>query len=311
LSAADRLARALLNLAARQKDPGIRLQARHAAWATAFSRGKLQAACTHAAAGIRLYDGESHAALAVSYGSHDAGVCARLFLARALALRGRCRDAIRICEEAVSLARSLAQPFSQAVAHVFAAAVNQTLRAAAETRTHATAARAIAEAGDYRLMLVWSSALEGWAVAEQGDRHGIEMLRSAIAEARAMLSDQFLPHLFGMLAEACLRFGENALGLDAIDQAFVIVGHTGECFWEAELHRLRGELLSDTSIIRTAVEVAQRQDAILLALRASASLARRSHPELLARWLAEFPADESAADIAEAKGLLGADASRQ
>jgi predicted ATPase len=86
LDTAHELAQDLLQLAQSQGDDGRLLQAHHAAWATAFSRGDLGAACFHANEGIRLYDQHRHAAIAANYGNHDAGVCARLFLARASAL---------------------------------------------------------------------------------------------------------------------------------------------------------------------------------------------------------------------------------
>ncbi len=95
LAAAHELAQDLLRLARSRGDDGALLQAHHAAWATAFSRGDLHAACFHASEGIRLYDPHRHASIAATYGNHDAGVCARLFLARASALLGRTEDAIR------------------------------------------------------------------------------------------------------------------------------------------------------------------------------------------------------------------------
>ena len=86
LAAADELARELRALS-EGADDGLRLQALHASWATAFSQGRLAEVVEDARAGVVLYDRDRDAPMAATYGSHDAGVCARMFAARALCFR--------------------------------------------------------------------------------------------------------------------------------------------------------------------------------------------------------------------------------
>ncbi len=283
LGVAHDLAQNLLTLAGSRGEDGPLLQAHHAAWATAFSRGDLHEACFHASEGIRLYDRHRHASNAANYGNHDAGVCARLFLARASALQGRTEDAIRASDEAVALARTLEHPFSLALAHVFAAAVAQACRQTDRVRTHAEAAGAIARDQDFRLLLAWSAAFEGWAAAVAGNHEeGIGLIVDAIAEARAAGSDQFLPHLAGLAADAYLMDGNTADGLKSVDDGLGIGARTGERFWTPELLRLRGELhvaqdpqcatTAAEHAFREAIENARSQGAILLAVRAAVSL---------------------------------------
>ena len=69
------IAEQLLAVARKGSDTGLQLQAHHAAWATAHSRGELQAAMDHTSEGLRLYDSRLHAMTASTYGDHDAGVC--------------------------------------------------------------------------------------------------------------------------------------------------------------------------------------------------------------------------------------------
>lgn len=243
LSTAQELVQDLLGLAQRHGDETLLLQAHHAAWATAFSVGKLRAALFHATEGIRLYCADRHAATAATYGNHDVGVCGRVFLARSLALLGRTDEAVSASEESVQEARDLCHPFSLALSHVFAAAVGQACRDPIRARAHAVAAAAIARDQDFRLMLAWSSAFEGWAaVAEGRHEQGLDLIRSGIAEARAMGSDQFLPHLHGLLADAQLRGRNASAGIQSVEEALAAARRTGERFWERELHRLRGEL---------------------------------------------------------------------
>ncbi len=285
LGTAHELAQDLLRLAGSHGEDGPLLQAHHAAWATAFSSGDLQAACFHAGEGLRLYDPHRHASTAATYGNHDVGVCARLFLARASALLGRIEDAIRMSDDAIALARTLEHPFSLALAHVFASAVAQACRQTDRVRAHAEAATAIARDHDFRLLLAWSSAFEGWAAAVAGNHEkGISQIVDAIAEARAAGSDQFVPHLAGLAADAYLISGNTADGLKIVEDGLAVAARTGERFWNPELLRLRGELLiaqdptgaaiAAEHAFREAIEDARSQGAILLTVRAAASLGR-------------------------------------
>jgi predicted ATPase len=71
-------------------------------------------------------------------------------------------------------------------------------------------------------------------------------------------------------------------GLSLLDDALAVVEETGHCSWEAELHRLKGELLwsqgaAETEVeacFQRAIEIARRQQARSLELRAVTSLSR-------------------------------------
>jgi predicted ATPase len=301
LSTAHELVRELLELARRDGGDAPVLQAHHAAWATAHGQGDLAAVNVHAAHGIDLYKTDRHAGLAATYGSHDAGICCRNFLSWALALQGRIAEAVRANAEAVALGRRLEHPFSLALAHFFAAATAQTHRNRQAVREHAAAALGIARQQDFRLVLAWALMLEGWAAVEEGlIREGIEHIDNALAEERATGANQFLPYFLGLKGEAHLKHGQTAAGLTAIDDALALVRATDERFWEAELYRLRGELLIAASAPRTsqdaeeallhALTIARGQRAHLLTLRAAVSLAKV--------W-------QRAGRIAEARELVG------
>jgi predicted ATPase len=188
-------------------------------------------------------------------------------------------------DDAVALARALEHPFSLALAHVFASAVAQACRQTDRVRAHAEAAGAIARDQDFRLLLAWSSAFEGWAAAVSGNHEeGISRIVDAIAEARAAGSDQFLPHLAGLAADAYLMDRNTADGLKSVEDGLAVAARTGERFWNPELLRLRGELQiaqdprgsasAAEHAFREAIEDARSQGAILLAVRAAVSLGR-------------------------------------
>ena len=121
--------------------------------------------------------------------------------------------------------------------------------------------------------------------------------------------------------DACLRAGRIEHGLKAIGDALDLVRRSGECFWEAEINRLRGELLlrqSDSnaagarSCFERAIQLAPKQDAKSLELRATASLARLLAKQgngaaaraMLADIYNWFTEGFDTADLKDAKALL-------
>jgi DNA-binding winged helix-turn-helix (wHTH) protein/predicted ATPase len=326
LSTAQQLVEELMALAHRHGGDAAELEAHHAAWATAFGRGDLLASCAHATDGIGVYDSDRHAPLAATYGSHDAGTCGYNFLGWALALRGRSDEAHRVSQEGVALARRLDHPFSLALTHFFAAATGHARRDRHAVTTNADAAVAVAREQDFRLVLGWALTLQGWAAVEDHRfQEGMEQIMNGLAEVRATGAAQFLPYFISLKAQALFTHGEPAAGLDAVEEAFAAARITGECFWEAELHRLRGELQlaadipsadheAEDSFLR-AIDVARNQDARLLVLRSTVSLGRlrrrlkrdvEARQQVLAA-VAEISQGIALPDVLEARAFLAGD----
>ena len=127
--------------------------------------------------------------------------------------------------------------------------------------------------------------MRGWALAERGQGEaGVAELRSAMATIRAIGFAAELPWYLALLAGAHATVGHTADGLDAIAEALALVASTNERFYEAEIYRLKGELLlthsgSNTAAeaetcFRQALNVARVQSAKSWELRAATSLAR-------------------------------------
>lgn len=317
----EELARELRELAATSTDQGLRLQALHASWATAFSQGKFEQVIADATRGIGLYDVEWHAPMAATYGSHDAGVCARMFAARSLAFVGRVHEAIRMSDDAIGHARFLGHPFSTALALKFRAALDQSREDVVGAAEHAAMGGAIAGDQGFGLMSSWCSTIAGWSAVGQGDHSaGLEAMVQGIATARRSGSDQFQPYLHGMLAHACLTAGRIEQGMAAVNEGLALAERTGERFYEAELHRLRGELIVASggdaadaqAAFREAIRVARSQGAAMLVLRAAVRLGRlpssadetAAGRELLRAARNAVPTGEGLPDTDEADALL-------
>ena len=137
--------------------------------------------------------------------------------------------------------------------------------------------------------------MRGWALVEQGQGDaGIAQIHQAVAALRAAEAVVFRTYQLTVLAEAYQTVGEPAAGLRMLAEAVALVEETEERFWEAEIYRLKGELLlkaegaglsrgavegmQDTESpeggFLKAIEIARRQESKSLELRATVSLAR-------------------------------------
>src|SRR5262249_44856715 len=125
-------------------------------------------------------------------------------------------------------------------------------------------------------------AYRGWALAAQGQREeGITAIQQAIAARQAMGAEVGRPWFLALLAEAYGRAGQTEAGLAVLAEALPAGHGTGECWWEAEIYRLKGELLQAVpdapqaeACFQQALTVARHQQAKSLELRAAMSLSR-------------------------------------
>ena len=145
-------------------------------------------------------------------------------------------------------------------------------------------------------------------------------MRRGVALFRAAGVDLCLPYYLGVFADGCLYAGRAEEGLSAAEEGLAEVERTGDVRHEAELYRLRGELLLTLgedaeeveSCFREAIAVAQRQEARSWELRATVSLARllrgqdrgAEAQEALAAIYGWFTEGFDTVDLKEAKALL-------
>jgi len=119
-------------------------------------------------------------------------------------------------------------------------------------------------------------------VREGKARDGIAQMHQAIAGMKATGTETCLSRLFTRMADACRRAGAYDEASAALDSAANVLETHDERYMEAEIHRHRGELAllrgeepdSAQARFRQAIEVARRQEAKSLELRATMSLAR-------------------------------------
>src|SRR5262249_32737714 len=169
-----------------------------------------------------------------------------------------------------------------------------------------------------------SALLRGWALVQQGQAQaGIEQMQQGLSAYRATGVEQTRSYWLALLAEGYGTQGESEEGLTVLTEALTHVDTTGERWYEAELHRLKGELLlqqsSDNqadaeSSFHHALEIARSQQAKSFELRAATSLARlwqqqgkrQEAYDLLAPIYGWFTEGFDTPDLQDAKALLDA-----
>ena len=231
---------------------------------------------------MSLYDRDRHASLTAVYGNHDPAVCALGHSAWALELAGEPEQARRRSEEAVALARAFGHPFSEAHALLYGARLHQ-FRGDRTTRDRAEAAAVIARERGFVQLQAWAAMTGGWALAEAGEtREGLATMQEGIATIQPLGSEEFKTYFLGLLTETLARAGQPEAALEVAAEALAAVERSGERFYAAELHRVRGELLLATGHARagvaqcfeTALEITRHQRALGLERRVLRSLGR-------------------------------------
>jgi predicted ATPase/class 3 adenylate cyclase len=319
LQAARELVEQLWQRARSAEDSAMLLVA-HRAMATTFHfRGEFVFAQEHAAQGIALYDPQQHSSLALLYGEHPVVVC-QCFAAHDLWYLGYPDRALASIQDALTLAQQLAHPFMLVHALAFAARLHLYRREGQLTRERAEATFALAAEHKIAFYLAHGTIFRGRALVEQGQgTEGIAQIRQGLAAYRATgAAGDLLP--LALLAEAYGKVGQPEEGLLVLREALAELTK-GWRYCEAELYRLKGELLLEVSAeskaeacFHQALEIARHQQARSLELRAAVSLSRlwqgqgkhaAAHELLLAiyDWFGE---GFETTDLREAKVLLEA-----
>jgi adenylate cyclase len=247
-----------------------------------FYQGNLSEAQRHLEQALELYAPWQHESHLAVYGGADPGVACLSHLALALWLLGYPEQALRRSQEALALARRLAHPYSHTFALALATWLYQYNRQPQLTRETGEAAITLAAEQGFSLLGEMATILVGWARTEQGEvDEGIAQIFRGLAGFRATGAALGQPHFLALLAEIHREAGQLEEGLAVVTGALAAVQVRGDRFYEAELYRLKGELLAQTptsteaeAAFRHALEVARRQQARSLALRAANSLAR-------------------------------------
>jgi len=178
---------------------------------------------------------------------------------------------------------------------------------------------ALATEQGFPLWRAMGTILQGWALATQGqEEEGLRRLHQGLTAYRALGAEVQRTYWLTLLADAYRRAAQIDPGLVILGEALGVVDTTQECFYEAEIYRLQGELQLMQAVraeeqgercFCQALAIARRQEAKALELRAAMSLARlwqqqgkrAAAYDLLAPIYGWFAEGFETADLQEAK----------
>ena len=320
LQTARELGEQLLTLAQRQHDPERLAYAHSVLGEAMFYLGEFVPARAHLEQALAISATPQDRSLPSLFDG-AARVIALGTTAWVLWLLGYPDQALTRSHAMLTYAQELQHAFSLARALLNVATLHKLRGEADATQEWAEAALAIMTEQGFGQNLGNATFTRGWALAAQG-RHeeGMAQMRQGLAARRAMGTGITLAEYSARLGEAYGRIGQAEEGLRLLAEALAVVDK-GDRWYEAELHRIKGELLLRQAVpdapqaeacFQQALAVARRQQAKSWELRAAMSLSRlwqqqgkrAEARELLAPIYSWFTEGFDTPDLQEAKALL-------
>jgi predicted ATPase len=274
----------------------------------------------HCDQAIALYNAAEHRPLAARFGQ-DVRVANLSYRSLALWVLGYPEAALADTDQAISDARDT----GQAATLMFA--LGHAPLALLWSGNYVAAAMAIEEVialSDEKGALVWNVAgklNQGWLFALTGKAaDAVQTINSGITAWRSIGSKLWMPNYLSYSARAYAEIGQLNDAWRCIGEAMMAVETTKEGLWEAEIHRMAGEIarkseadaLKAEKYFERALAVARKQQAKSWELRAAMSMARlwrdqgkqQQARELLAPVYSWFTEGFDTRDLKEAKMLL-------
>ena len=325
------IAEQLFAFAQMTREPLALLYAHYRLCVPNFWRGAFVSSHVQVEQALLLYESGAAAIDMSLYGGSHPGVGCLVYAALALWSLGYPDQARASAQKALRLAEEVAHFYSIAFALHFSALLLLCLREGQLAQERAEACITFSREKAFPFPLAFASMTLGGAYVEQGQEQGGS---GAIEQALAAYQGTFVtlgrPYFLALLARAYGSAGRIGAGLQVVAEGLEVMVNTDERWCEAELYRIKGELLLAQEGLRLqaegfrekteeaeacflkAIEIAQRQQAKSLELRATMSLARLwqqqgKTPEAH-RMLSEvyhwFTEGFDTKDLQEAQGLL-------
>jgi predicted ATPase len=269
---------------------------------------------------LALYNAAEHRPLAARFGQ-DVRVANLSYRSLALWVLGYPEAALADMDQAISDARDT----GQAATLMFALGhAPLSLLWSGNYVAAATAIEEVIALSDEKGALVWNVAgklNQGWLFALTGKAaDAVQMINSGITVWQSIGSKLWMPNYLSYSARAYAEIGQLNDAWRCIDEAMMAVETTKEGLWEADIHRIAGEIarkseadaLKAEKYFERALAVARQQQAKSWELRAAMSMARLWRDQgkrdeardLLAPVYSWFTEGFDTRDLKEAKMLL-------
>lgn len=281
LRAARHFSEELLTLGEARHDDAWTVRGCRLSGLTCLARGDFAAARQFLERGLELYDPEDRARHG-AFTLYDPQIMMQVFLSWSLFDLGYIDRARRLWCAALDQARQSKQPFTlpfgltmSVMAQLSVDDFDTALQGADEL---------IAHSNEHSVSFFWGigSIFRGRCLVARGEvEAGLEQMAQGLEAYRRTHGSLWLPIQLTLIADAYGKIGEPSEGLRRLEEADLHVATAGESFAESGICRVRGELFmvlgrpdAAEESLRRALDVARRQNARLLELRAVVSLAR-------------------------------------
>jgi class 3 adenylate cyclase/predicted ATPase len=227
-------------------------------------------------------DEPAHRAIYANITAEDPHAVMLVYLAVTLTFLGYVDQGRRRKIEACAAARELGHLYSLSFALMLASLTEWVANSPGGVQQYANESAALADEHDFPLLLGYGTIYRGWSMAALGQaREGLALLTNGLSMIRATGATISEPWALTMSADAYGKLGQLDESRNCLAKALQIIEATEERYSEAEVYRLRAELLDAVGnsagaeqSYHQALDVAKRQSAKIFELRAATSLSR-------------------------------------
>ena len=336
LRPARKAAEELLALGERVQDAGYLLEGNLAVGILHFYAGEFLSAREHLEKGITFYQTAQHRSHALRR-TIDPGQSCLSYTARTLWVLGSCLSytartlwvlgypdqALERSEEAVHITDNTSDATSIVQAMAFRADIASLRREFRDAENWAKKALDIATEHGLKIWVGSATVIHGWALSQLGrNTAAVSEIKDGLEFLASLRDELFRLYSIAYLAEALSITGRPHEALKQLKKAIVASQSFELPYWDSAFYRLKGQLLlapgartdsrAAEACFRQAIEIAQRQQAKSLELRAATSLARlwtdlgnrTEARDLLAPVYGWFTEGFDTTDLKDAKALL-------
>jgi predicted ATPase len=224
-------------------DPLLFLIAHSLLAVPSVSRGEFTTARAHFEEGISLYDAQQHRFLASVYGD-DPGITCLSLRALSLWFLGYPDQALQSAQGGLALARDLDLPYNVSFALDITAWIHCYRGEPQNVQACLASLFPLVNEQGFEFFAAESQILQGWMLAEQSQHvEGLIQMRAGLADYCATGAEMSRPSHLSLLAKTYGKAEQTANALETLTAAFAVVNKTGEHCLDAELYRIKGELL--------------------------------------------------------------------